>query len=88
MVHLTNISITFLWIRSVIFLVKVVSELKFGHLFFRASFDLNNLRGQIENPKILFRILMWKKGKILVWFEMKVSILIIWGTRLSFKLSY
>ena len=46
-------------------------------LFFRAPFDLSNLRGQIEKPQILLWILMWKKGKILVVFEVKVSILIV-----------
>ena len=49
-----------------IFLVKVVSDLKFGHLFFQDSFDLSNLRGQIEKPQILLWILIWKKGNILV----------------------
>ena len=56
--------------------------------FFRASFDLSNLRGQIEKPQILLCVLMWKSRKIMVLFEVKVSILIIWGTRLSLKLSY
>ena len=34
MVHLTNIVITFLRIRAIIFFIKVVSDLKFGHFYF------------------------------------------------------
>ena len=52
--------------------------------FFRASFDLSNLGGWMEKPKILMWILMWKKGKDLVYLYEILSILSIGGARLIF----
>ena len=46
--HLTNILITFLCIGSVFFSKSGVRFEIWTLLFFRASFDLSNLRGQIE----------------------------------------
>jgi len=53
-------------------------------LFFRASFDLSNLGGRMENPQILLWILMWEKGENLVYLYVKLSILSIGGARLIF----
>ena len=52
--------------------MNVASDLKFGHFyFFGPPWRLDG------KPQILMWILMWKIGKILVYFEVKVSILII-----------
>ena len=40
---------------------KSVVRFEIWALFFWASFDLSNLRCQVEKPQILLWILMWKK---------------------------
>ena len=67
--HHRNIPITVLKIGAVSLLLKVVSKLKFGHLFFMASFDHINLGGSMENPKYYFGFWCGKKQRF--WFIIK-----------------
>ena len=67
LVHLRNIPITFLKIRTVFLLLKLVSELKFGQL--GVGWKTSNIL-DFDVGKLL----LWEKSKILVYFSVKVSI--------------
>ena len=53
--------------------MNVASDLKFGHFYFFGP----PLTSATSEAQFLVWILMWKKGTILVYFEVKISILII-----------
>ena len=79
--HLTKLSITFLWIKAVIFFYK--SSVRFeiwSLLFFLGLLWPQQPRMLDGKPQIL----MWKKGRNLVYLYEKLSILSIGGARLIF----
>ena len=70
------------------FFIKGVSNFKFGYFYFPWPPLTSATSRSDGKPQILFWMLTWKKGKILVYFWVKVSILTIWGPRLIFKIDY
>ena len=78
--HLTNISITFLWIRAVIFFIKVVSDLKFGHFYFFGP-PLTSATSEAGWKTSNFNV---EKREEFGYLYEKLSILSIGGARLIF----
>ena len=83
--HLTNISITFLWVRAVFFYQNWSRIWNLDTLIFHGILWPQQPRRSNGKPKILLWILMGKKGKNLVYLHVKLSILNIGGaSRLIF----